>query len=298
MKNIRGFSLIELLITLSIVGIVIGSTGGIMTRMLLNGNSIKANLAEVDLKTDICRSLNHFESCKDHFQEPFPTITRLLLRSGKTLEADYIYNKFLKIVKLERIHSSDPDVTEILKIYYKKLNVSFDTSDSCTSTNVAKCETQSYDIAYNFTDQNNEICYPIYCGNNADSPDSTYVETRHKCPPDNISGCTLESAFSGVIRIGQCTGVENKGYCKYECRDDGWHEVSDACRLPYDCTNIEKDDCPLPNEIHGGVYDGNCTAGLTGTCKYTCNDGEWKKENNNCREVINKSFKKPGKSNK
>ena len=284
--NIRGFSLIELLVALAIVGIVIVSVDGVITRLLLNGNLIKANLTEVDLKTDICRSLNNFDTCKDHFQTA--TITQLRLRSGETLEADYVYDKFLKIVKLEVTNSSDPDVIKTLKVYYKKIKVSFETANSsCNSTDISGCDRQSYDIIYNFDphiDVTDHVCFPVYCGNNANSnPHSITIESRHRCQPEQDRDCILESAFSGTIRIGQCTDTKNKGSCEYECRDDGWHAVSYNCRKPYNCiANNNKKNCSLPDTEHEDLYYGNCKAGYTGICHYLCEDGEWIEKSNNC----------------
>ena len=281
MKNIHGFSLIELLVTLAIAGILIGSTGGVVTRLLLNGNQIKASMAEIDLKTDICRALNHFDTCKAYLQ-----YNQLRLRSGKVLQADYVYKKRLKIVKIEVTGPSQPDATITINVYYKKLSVSLDAQDLCTSTDTSKCEKQSYDLKYDFLDPDAEVCHPIYCGNNSESNPESAQQQVKICAPDTLNYCALESAFSGITKTGQCTGTKNRGSCSYECKDDGWHEVSNGCREPYRCLAIRKVNCNL-NKTDHGLTDGRCSSGYSGTCVYRCNDGTWGKQFDDCKQNCN-----------
>ena len=268
MKNIYGFSLIELLVTLAIAGILIGSTGGVITRLLLNGNQIKANIAEVDLTTDICRTLNHFDTCKNHFR--LSTITQLRLRSGEILRDGYVYKKFLEIVKINVKNSSDPDVTKTLNVYYKKLNVSFGTVDSCTSTNLAECEKQSYDVKFDFTDPNNEICYTIYCGNTSAS------NLRDECNSNNEGIIKYESSQFYVChnKVWETIGITLRGQ---SCSGGGSKGSSSGGT------------CYLDAAPDGG-YSGRCGNISQGRCRYYCHKGEWLMQVNVCGSSVLRNY--------
>ena len=66
------------------------------------------------------------------------------------------------------------------------------------------------------------------------------------------------------------------GSADYTCVDgafSGPKPDSDSCHAG--CAKGTKDGCMLSDTVHDGT-SGTCVTGYTGTCSYTCNDGNWK----------------------
>ena len=278
LKNNRGFSFIEVLASISILTIL-ASSGGIMTKMMLDGNQVKANLSEIDLQTSICHTLQHnFNTCKSTFQTTTPItttipITQLPLRTGETLAVDYVYENHLKIVKLEITPPEDTDATGTLNVYLKKIKVSFKTADTCTNaTPVPSCIKQSFNVKYDFSDPSAEVCYPLNCGSYMPRSDNrTPADADDNCTADTINNCVLQNTDNGDTSGACDTSSGFYGECQYTCNTGTWvvdsNICADRCAAPFNSV----DHCILQGApLVGDLFTSSCESGYSGTCSYRC----------------------------
>ena len=75
------------------------------------------------------------------------------------------------------------------------------------------------------------------------------------------------------------------GWATYSCSDGAWQPPGNA--VPADatcgrsCAATTVDGCTLGRTAHGGS-SGQCAAGASGTCDYSCDDGTWSSVSNGC----------------
>lgn len=293
MKNIRGVSLVELLVVVTILSIFTSSLGGVIYSMVLQGNSVRAQLEESEFKAELYNASLIDEKCKYNVVDVKTENKIKLITNEDGLAVGDTYGTHLKIIKFEvKDHSSDPDdhITETdhkaLYVYFKREKSAF-SSDDCSATNLNKCANVRIDIRYiagTITPPTEPQCEPYSsealsgigkpCAQVNDKYGETLLEAKHGDPPQSLANC--QTGYSGMRT--------------YVCRDGKWKEEFDDCHKS--CANlITPDHCELSAANHGVIQDGACAAGYssadTPECKYKCYKGTWTKDNSLCADCRN-----------
>ena len=276
MKNIRGLSLLEVLVAMGVLSILAVSTGGVITRMVLDGNLVRANLEETELKTAVCAKLNDLVSCNEIITSS--SLTERVVGS-------YSYGRHLGIVDAAITDIvGEPErapATKTLTIYYKREKTSFATDSTCQSGALANCEKVSIDIQH---DAHN--CRPV-----KGCTHTSAVNSPLNCVDTTIEGCILNSTSHDRTKAGTCNTATHSGSCEYYCNNGNWDATSVACKKK--CMS----NSPVSNESSPGIKDRcnlvttndgvaaiGCKTGYSGSCDYDCNDGTWSENINNCKQ--------------
>ena len=164
-------------------------------------------------------------------------------------------------------------------------------SVSCSTTENAR-DTACREITSTATDASCSTCKPC-TGDNEELDESTcacpcapgYERQNGRCelvPP----GCEADTATwqtcEGVRRAaehGETVTVTDSepldtGSATYQCDTETWTGPSSSSCNP-GCEGEEIDGCTLPDTVHGGMLNGSCGDGYSGSCSYTCNLGAW-----------------------
>jgi len=107
------------------------------------------------------------------------------------------------------------------------------------------------------------------------------TKTCADCTASTEDYCSLADTADGGSD-GECA----RGYtgsCSFPCNDGTWGMGINNCTTATgaSCTASTVSNCSRSATVDGGV-SGDCDSGYTGTCSYTCDDGTWDLNNNNC----------------
>ncbi len=282
MKNIRGFSLIELLVSVSILSILAG-IGSNYLLITLKGISVtEAKIEKMELRNYICEKLSKSSVCESVMDN---------LESSELGLKNKKYGKHLVIDKIEKTTTTTTTTTtpSTLKIKVKmnildNVCINFDANDGDA------CYIETFNIE-DATDENN--CRAIDCAVGStrsvasDPPADPPADPPKDCGTTEISNCQLSSADEGN-HDGNC--VNGKiGTCRYECFGTSWWEIPGQNKCvtptpPQSCNTHTTGGCKRSGRSHGGS-SGSCISGYTGSCSYTCNDGSWS-GSNNCNRTV------------
>ena len=279
---------------MGILTILAASTGGVISRMLLDGNLVRANLEEVELKTAICSKLSDLTLCQS-LMITNPPVANLI--GGNT----NMYGQHLEIVKAEVSDIvDDPYTTEneltisapatkTLNIWYKRVKTSFATENCSSSDSDAdiesNCEKLSIDVQHD----------PYNCRPVSGCTHTSTAKSPVNCAdsPTPIKGCSLTSTSHDTEKSGTCDTTTHTGTCRYRCNGGVWEPVApittNTCKAkcfahsPVSGGSPLKDHCDLVTTEDNFTASG-CKTGYTGTCRYHCQDGTWNEESNTCME--------------
>ena len=97
---------------------------------------------------------------------------------------------------------------------------------------------------------------------------------------NTCSGSLPTKPTESIITVRDTAG-DVQGIATHRCVDGGWSSpYGTTCNRT--CASETKSGCKLSDTTHGST-SGSCFSGYSGSCDYSCDDGSWSRNYNNCR---------------
>ena len=109
-------------------------------------------------------------------------------------------------------------------------------------------------------------------------PDDCTEELKSWSVGNNDCSARLADGLHGQSGTAGDRVYSGTGSATYDCKDGIWTEPPTSKTCYAGCAGATIDGCGLSNTVHEETDSGSCGTGYTGSCSYSCSNGEWTAE--------------------